>query len=37
MNEEVLIYWELSHQIKYNVGQSGRSPAEIAGSNSNEV
>jgi len=35
--EEVLTYWGLSHQIKYNVVQRGRSPAEIACSNSNEV
>jgi len=31
---EVLTHQGLSHQIKYNIGPSGRSPTEIAGSNS---
>jgi hypothetical protein len=34
VNEETLAYWGLSHQIKFIVGQSGGSPAEIGGSNS---
>jgi hypothetical protein len=34
VNEEALTCWGLSHQIKFIVGQSGGSPAEIEGSNS---
>jgi hypothetical protein len=37
VNEQILTYWGLSHQIKYIVGQSGRSLAEIVGSNTNEI
>ena len=37
VNEEVLTHQGLSHQIKYNIGYSGRSPADIAGSNSTEA